>query len=98
MKLVVSPANPTGRVSILGALFCYDHVPISFRPFVNQMFSLQANANIRARESSERVCIKILRLMDLSKATSVAQSTIALKQAGNVDFPSGALSLRQTVI
>jgi len=71
---------------------------MSFPPLDRQIPSAHDKAKMRIRASSDRVCIRIFRLMLFKRASSVTFSTRAPRQSCNWPFPSVKLASTQMSI
>jgi hypothetical protein len=91
--------NETYKYDEFRVQLCIDDVfdiPSSFPPWARHRVSEHANAKVRNRTSSERVCMSKSRLIDLSSASSFTASIKVSKQMDRVVFPSATPSLMQT--
>ena len=73
-----------------------DNGPRSLPPWFRHSFSEHVKVKIRSLTSSERVCIRRLRLIDLSRVSSVTLSTKALRQSNSNGCPCVKLDRLQT--
>jgi len=71
---------------------------MSFPPLDRQIPSAHDKAKMRIRASSDRVCIRIFRLMLFKRASSVTFSTRAPRQSCNWAFPFVKLASTQMSI
>jgi len=80
------------------SLFFLLLIPISFPPCERHRVTEQASAKRRTRGSSERVCMRMSKLMVLSRVSSMMVSNNAPKHSCINGFPSAKFNLIQTSI
>lgn len=99
MNVAVSATNPIQRFMVsLPVFYASKNIPSSLPPCDLQSASEHDNANIRTRESSERVCIKMSRLTDFTIVSSAMLSNNARMHSCRWALPSTKFNLTETSI